>query len=100
MAKLTKDELIAKVNEKLSENPELAVEFMEDITDSMEEVDLSGYVEKAMYDELLTKYKDRFLSGEEVKEVIEEEPVEEVVDEVIDVQDIFEEESEKKEDEE
>lgn len=100
MAKLTKDEFIAKINEKLSENPELAIEFMEDITDSMEEVDLSGYVEKALYDELLGKYKDRFLSGEEVKEVIEEEPTEEVVDEVIDVQDIFEEESEEKEDKE
>lgn len=98
MAKLTKEELIAKVNEKLGDNTELAVELMEDITDSFENVDLSGYVEKVMYDELLQKYKDRFLSGEEVKEVIEEEPVEEKVDEVIDVQEIFE--DEEKEDEE
>ena len=99
MAKLSKEELIAKVNEKLGENPELAVELMEDITDYFENVDLSGYVEKLVYDELLQKYKDRFLSGEEIKEeaVVEDEKIEEPSDEVIDVQDIFE---EKKEDEE
>lgn len=100
MAKLTKEELIAKVNEKLGENPELAVELMEDITDSFSDVDLSGYIEKVVYDELLQKYKDRFLSGEEVKEVAEEEKIdEEPAEEVIDVQEIFEDE-EKKEDEE
>ena len=103
MAKLTKDELIAKVNEKLGDNGELAIELMGDIADSFEEVDLSGYVEKAIYDKLVEDYRNRFLTGDEVKEVIEEEeitPEEEKVDEVIDVQDIFEEESEKKEDEE
>lgn len=96
MAKLTKEELIAKVNEKLADNSELAVELMEDITDSFEEVDLSGYVEKIIYDELLQKYKDRFLNPEEVKEEIkEEEIVEEPEEKVIDVQEIFEEEEEK-----
>lgn len=102
MAKLTKEELIAKVNDKLGDNVELAVELMEDITDSFESVDLSGYVEKVMYDELLQKYKDRFMSGEVVEEAIKEEEKEEVVEDgeqVIDVQEIFEEE-EKKEDEE
>ena len=99
MAKLTKEELIAKVNDKLGENPELAVELMEDITDSFEDVDLSGYIEKIVYDELLQKYKDRFLSGEEVKEVIEEEKIEEEpADEVIDVQEIFEDEEKKEDD--
>lgn len=98
MAKLTKEELIAKVNDKLGENPELAVELMEDITDSFENVDLSAYVEKIVYDELLQKYKDRFMSGDEVIEEKEEEK--EIVEDdgVIDVQEIFEE--EKKEDEE
>lgn len=98
MAKLTKEELIAKVNEKLGDNAELAVELMEDITDSFENVDLSGYVEKVLYDELLQKYKDRFMYGEEVKEIVEEDKEEEVEDKVIDVQDIFE--DEEKEDEE
>ena len=87
MAKLTKEELIAKVNEKLADNSELAIEFMEDITDSFENVDLSGYVEKAMYDEL---DKDIAKEIEEPSEVVDEE------EKVIDVQDIFDE----KEDEE
>ena len=95
MAKLTKEELIAKVNEKLADNSELAVELMEDITDSFEEVDLSGYVEKIIYDELLQKYKDRFLNPEEVKEEIKEEVIEEPGEKVIDIQEIFEEEEEK-----
>ena len=95
MAKLTRDELIAKVNEKLADNSELAVELMEDITDSFENVDLSGYVEKVVYDELLQKYKDRFLNPEEVKEEIkEEEVIEEPEEKVIDIQDIFEEKEE------
>lgn len=98
MAKLTKDELIAKVNEKLGDNAELAVELMEDITDSFENVDLSGYVEKIVYDELLQKYKDRFMSPDEVKEEIKEDVIEEPKEEVIDVKDIFE--DTKKEDEE
>ena len=96
MAKLTKEELIAKVNEKLADNSELAIEFMEDITDSFENVDLSGYVEKAMYDELLQKYKDRFLNPEEVKEIKEEEVIDNEEDKVIDIQDIFEEKEEDK----
>lgn len=98
MAKLSKEELIAKINDKLGENGELAVELMEDITDSFESVDLSGYVEKVVYDELLQKYKDRFMNPEEVKEEVIEEPKEEIEEEkVIDVTDIFE--DEKKEDE-
>lgn len=98
MAKLTKEELIAKVNDKLADNNELAIEFMEDITDSFENVDLSGYVEKAIYDELLQKYKDRFVKGELDKDIAKEveEPAEVVEEEekVIDVKDIFEEEKE------
>lgn len=98
MAKLTKEELIAKVNEKLADNSELAIEFMEDIADSFENVDLSGYVEKAMYDELLQRYKDRFVKGELDKDIAKEiEEPSEVIDEeekVIDVQEIFEDEEE------
>lgn len=95
MAKLTKEELIAKVNEKLADNSELAIEFMEDITDSFQDVDLSGYVEKAMYEELLQRYKDRFVKGELDKDIAKEiEEPSDVIDEekVIDVQEIFEDE--------
>ena len=94
MAKLTKEELIAKVNEKLTDNSELAVELMEDITDSFENIDLSGYVEKVVYEELLQKYKDRFLNPEEVKEEIKEEVIDNEEEKVIDIQDIFEEKEE------
>ena len=99
MAKLTKEEFIAKINDKLGENPELAVELMEDVTDSFENVDLSGYVEKVVYDELVQKYKDRFMNPEEMKDEVidEEEKVETEEDNVVDVTEIFE---EKKEDEE
>ena len=96
MAKLTRDELIAKVNEKLADNSELAVELMEDITDSFENVDLSGYVEKVVYDELLQKYKDRFLNPSELVEEVKEEVIDNEEDKVIDVQEIFEEEEEDK----
>ena len=95
MAKLTKEELIAKINEKLSDNSELAVELMEDISDSFD-IDVSEYEtkieeEKAKYDDLLNRYKERFVSAEVIEEKEEvEEPTEENA-EVVDVKDIFEE---------
>lgn len=96
MAKLSKEELIAKINEKLADNSELAVELMEDVTDSFETIDTSEYEkqieeEKAKYEDLLNRYKNRFVSAEVVEEKEEiEEPTEENA-EVVDVQDIFEE---------
>lgn len=80
MAKLTKEELIAKVNEKLGDNSELAVELMEDITDSIDS-DITELEEmKQKYDELLQRYKDRFMNPEEVKEEVIEEDAPEVID--------------------
>lgn len=94
MAKLTKEEFIKKYNEKLADNNELAVELMEDITDSIDS-DISELEEmKKKYDELLARYKDRFMNPEEVKEETKEEVIEEKQDDVIDVTDIFEEEKE------
>ena len=101
MAKLSKDELIAKINDKLSDNSELAVELMEDITDSFVEFDASEYEkqieeEKAKYEDLLQRYKDRFVSADVIEEKEEEivEPANEEVAEVVDVKDIFDEEKE------
>ena len=91
MAKLSRDELIAKINEKLADNSELAVELMEDVTDSWSEDTSELDSLKAKYDELLQRYKDRFMSGEEVKEEKTEEVVEED-EKVIDVQEIFDDE--------
>lgn len=75
MAKLTRDELIKKVSEKI-EDTDLQLELMEDITDSFMEGDL---VERAELDkvvkeleDLKEKYKSRFLEVKEVQEVIEE----------------------------
>lgn len=91
MAKLTKEELIAKINEK--ELPEeFKIELMEDITDSFssdEEVVTKEEFESITnkYEELLSKYKERFLdSKEEVNEDKEDKEYEEK--EVIDVKEI------------
>ena len=94
MAKLTKEELIKKVSEKVTD-AEVQVELMEDITDSFgEEIDNSELEElKVKYDELMNKYRDRFLEVKEVKEEIEdaqkEDSEEELKEEeVIDIQEI------------
>ena len=89
MAKLTKDEFIKKYNEKLADNNELAVELMEDITDSIES-DITELEEmKKKYDDLLNRYKERFRSSDEVVEEVKEEATEEVdEEEVIDVKEI------------
>ena len=95
MAKLTKEELIKKISEKVSD-AEVQVELMEDITDSFgEEVDNSELAElKVKYEELMNKYRDRFLEVKEVKEEIEdaqsesEDSEEMKEEEVIDIQDI------------
>lgn len=89
MAKLTKDEFIKKYNEKLADNNELAVELMEDITDSIES-DITELEDmKKKYDDLLNRYKERFMASEEVVEEVKDEATE-VVDEeeVIDVKEI------------
>lgn len=75
--KLSKEELIAKVNEKI-ENVDLAIELIEDITDSMEEVTVDEAEAKALKDkveelnwqltDLKERYKNRFLG------IPEEEP--------------------------
>lgn len=98
MAKLTKEELIAKINERLADNSELAVELMEDVTDSIEDAPVTNEYE-AKYNELLERYKQRFISPEKAEEELKEEVVDTPVEEekVVDVEDIYE---EKKEDEE
>lgn len=91
MAKLTKEELIKKISEKVEDN-ELQVELMEDITDSFgEEIDTSELDElKNKYDDLMEKYRSRFLEVKEVKEELDESSEEEEMkeEEVIDVKEI------------
>lgn len=92
MAKLTKEELISKVAEKVADK-ELQIELMEDITDSFEDGNVALAELQTKFDELQEKYRQRFLNVEEVKEEIVEEVKEEPTDEiqeeeVIDVQEI------------
>ena len=100
MAKLTKDELIKKVSEKI-EDTDLQLELMEDISDSFMDGDV---VDRAELDkvsqelaDLKEKYRSRFLEAKEVLDVIEEakapesteESTEELKEEeVIDIQEI------------
>lgn len=98
MAKLTKDELIKKVSEKI-EDTDLQLELMEDIADSFMDGDV---VDKSELDkvtkelqDLKEKYRSRFLEVKEVQEVVEEVKDEETPEdeelkeeEVIDIQEI------------
>ena len=93
MAKLSKDELLKKITERVTDE-DLVIELMEDISDSL---DVSFEDEKKVLEEkisdleskledLKTKYKERFLQGDIVEKEIEiEEPKEE---EVIDIKEI------------
>lgn len=91
MAKLSKDELLKKITEKITDE-DLVIELMEDISDSL---DVSAEDEKKVLEDkiselelkvedLKTKYKERFLKGE----VIEDEIVEPKEEEVIDIKEI------------
>ena len=95
--KLSKEELKKKIDEKI-EDEDLKIELLEDIEDSVDVTDDTEKVEKTAYDEVVAerdeikrKYKERFLSAEEVKENTEEsedsEKTEET-EEVIDVKEI------------
>lgn len=90
MARLSKDELLKKITEKVTDE-DLVIELMEDISDSL---DVSYEEEKKVLEDkinelelkledLKTKYKERFLKGEvieEEKDEIEEPKEEEVID--------------------
>ena len=97
--KLSKDELKAKIDEKI-EDESLKIELLEDIEDSID-VEKEDVVSKEDYekvlaerDEIREKYKARFLSKEE-KEDIEEKPEEGLEEkEEIDVKEIFKDEEE------
>lgn len=94
--KLSKEELKKKIDEVIADE-DLKISLLEDIEDSMTEVESEGEtVSKEEYDKVVSerdeikqKYKDRFLSGEETKEVEEkEEKGLEEEGEVIDIKEI------------
>lgn len=98
MAKLSKEELIAKV-EGTSLSDEEKISFMEDLSDSFIEPDNSELdkvkaeleEKNKEYDELKDKYMSRFLSGDpgEGQEKKEEKEPEMVEKEYVVVKDIF-----------
>lgn len=80
MAKLSKEELIKKISEKVMDE-DVQIELMEDVTDSFETetVDTSSE-DKTRIEELETqvkelkaKYKERFLKGSEKEDADEDE---------------------------
>ena len=87
--KLSKDELLAKINEKVMDE-DVKIELIEDVTDSFEIDDSSSNEEyeqrikelEDKYKNLQEKYKERFLNKVEEKEDDEEK------EEVIDVKEI------------
>ena len=93
--KLSKEEFKKKIDEKI-DNEDLKIELLEDVEDSFEvsTEDETEKVEKTAYDEVVAerdeikrKYKERFLSGEEVTEE-KEDDYEEKEDEIVDVKEI------------
>lgn len=90
--KLSKEDLKAKVNEIVTDN-DIAIQLLEDIEDSMEvgEVDTAKIDElQAKLDDLQEKYKQRFLKGDDKKDVEDKKEVDEELEEkeVIDIKEI------------
>ena len=93
--KLSKEELKKKITEVVADE-DAQIELLEDIEDSFVESVNSDTVEKTAYDELeikyndlKTKYKERFLKGDDVEdEEVKEDEEELKEEEVIDVKEI------------
>lgn len=92
MAKISKDELISKINEKVTDE-DVKIELMEDVTDSFDGENSSLQEEVDRLNEevasLKEKYKERFLKSDDVEKK-EDEIKEDDDDEekVIDVKEI------------
>ena len=81
MAKLTKDEFISKISDKVTDE-NIALELLEDISDSFDSKEVETLRDELKKKEeenaeLKQKYKERFLSGTpKVEEKVLDEPVE------------------------
>ena len=90
--KLSKEELKAKISEKVTD-PELSIELLEDVEDSFVEEGTVDNTEledlKEKYSNLQERYKARFLSGSEEDEEESKEDVPELEEkEVVDIKEI------------
>lgn len=77
MSKLSKDELIQKINEKEDIGDDTKIELMEDITDSFDVESSENSEYKNKYEELKEKYKERFLNSSKKDEKEDVEGLEE-----------------------
>lgn len=89
MAKMSIDEFNRKLSEKLGENEDLAIELMEDVSDSFkddskEKDEEIGRLNGELAD-LKSKYKERFLTPASADSIREDTPVEMQEREVIDI---------------
>lgn len=93
MAKLSKDELLAKISEKITD-PDLSIEILEDITDSfnVDDTEVKSEMQakiddlESKLDDLKSKYKARFLDS--TVKVEDELSKDDDEDKVIDIKEI------------
>lgn len=92
--KLSKDELIAKINEKVMDE-DVKIELMEDITDSVETEGSTNEEDKQRIEELEIKYKDlqekykeRFLNSNTKEDKNKEEMIDNEEEKTIDIKEI------------
>lgn len=98
--KLTKQELKQKVSDSITDNDDLVISLLEDIEDSMNEDTTENVLNETLqkeneelkfkYEDLKARYKERFLSGDNAEEKIEEDKKEEGLQEkeYIDIKEI------------
>lgn len=93
MPKFTKEELASRIND-LEIADDVKLSLMEDVSDSIideaeaiKEVSDKLEAKTKEYDDLLAKYKERFMTSD--KEVDEEQDLEVEAEEVIDVKELF-----------
>ena len=93
MAKLSKDELVQKINEIVMDE-DVKIELMEDVTDSIDvnetnEEDTQRIEElETKLKDLQTKYKERFLKGDDKEDKKEEKSEELEEKEIVDIKEI------------
>lgn len=97
MAKLSREDFTKKYSERITDNDDLLIELLEDISDSIEDntdevKEISDQLEKVErdYADLKEKYKTRFLDkiDNEIEEVKQEDSEELTEEEVIDIKEI------------
>lgn len=93
MPKFTKEELASRIND-LEIADDVKLSLMEDVSDSIideaeaiKEVSDKLEAKTKEYDDLLAKYKERFMTSD--KEVDEEQDLDVETEEVIDVKELF-----------